>query len=132
MNNYEKKEYLEAKPETHMISKESFLDYVADVNGKHHDHHWKSFSKFCKPCFVRYNYITHAETSQDDGEFILKKASVNNIVHLPGVYASSPTLKKSTVSLFQNVSRETIDKLFKSYREDFEIFGYSIDDFVKK
>ena len=129
--NYERKEYLVSKPDSHMISKEAFLDYVADVNVKHHDHHWKSFSKFCKPCFVRYNYITHAETSQDDGEYILKKANVSEIVHLPGVYASSPTLKKSTVSLFKNVSGKTVEKLFGSYREDFEIFGYSVEDFLK-
>merc|ERR1712141_813393 len=82
---FEKPEYLISKPDSHMISKEAFLDYIASVNPRYHDHHWKSFAKFCKPCIVRYNYISHAETSQDDAAYILKKARVDDIVHLPGV-----------------------------------------------
>merc|ERR1712147_243145 len=72
---------------------------------------------------------THAETSNDDGKFILKRAKVDNITHLPGIYASSPTLKSKTIELFRNVSIKTIEKLYSQYKADFDMFGYDIEDY---
>lgn len=128
---FEKPEYLANKPETHFVSKEAFLDYVSQNPPKYFDHHWKTFSHFCKPCLIRYDYISHAETSNDDGQYILKRAGVDNIVHLPGIYASSPSLKATTIEIFKNVSQETVGRLFERYREDFEVFGYEIDEYLE-
>ena len=129
-NQFEKEKYLEAKPSTHYISKEAFVDYVASVSAARHDHHWISFNRFCKPCSIRYDYVAHAETSAEDADYILRKAKVDGIVKLPGQYSSSPTLNRKTSLLYQNVSRKTIETLYNVYKLDFDMFNYTIDDYL--
>ena len=46
-------------PEDFFISLEAFLDYVAWVGrDERYDHHWKSFHYHCRPCSLRFDYIT--------------------------------------------------------------------------
>ena len=58
----------------------AFLDYVAWVsNDQRYDHHWKSFNYHCRPCQLKFDYITKAETSAKDSKFILEKANISHL-----------------------------------------------------
>ena len=34
--------------------------------------HWQTFDQLCSPCFVKYDFIGHLETFQEDSQFLLK------------------------------------------------------------
>ena len=46
-------------PEDYLVSLEAFLDYVAWVGrDEEFEFHWKSFDYYCRPCSLRFDYIT--------------------------------------------------------------------------
>ena len=83
-------------PPTHFISLEAFLDYVAWIgNDRHYDHHWKSFNYHCRPCQLKFDFITKAETSGQDAKFILDLGNISHIVDLPGMYGDRLVFEKT-------------------------------------
>ena len=75
------------KPEEYYISFPAFADYVAWIgNRARFDHHWKTFNYHCRPCQLRFDFITKAETSSQDSKFIINQANISHIPHiqLPG------------------------------------------------
>lgn len=119
-------------PEGYYVALESFLDYVAWVGrDARYDHHWKSFNYHCRPCQLKFQFITKAETSTQDADYILKKANIGDIpnVKLPDMYETSPLKSKNPEDYFVKVSHVTIERLHHAYRDDFRLFGYSSKSF---
>ena len=55
-------------PETHFVSLQAFLDYVAWVaRDERYDHHWKSFNYHCRPCQLKFDYITKVRSCYRPG-----------------------------------------------------------------
>lgn len=109
-------------PDDYFVSLPAFLDYVAWVGrDERYDHHWKSFNYHCRPCQLKFDYITKAETSKQDADFILKRANISDIpnVSLPEMYDSSPLKSHSPEDYYVNVSHVTIERLHHAYRNDF-------------
>ena len=109
-------------PEDYFISLPAFLDYVAWVGrDERFDHHWKSFNYHCRPCQLNFQFITKAETSKQDADFILKKAKIADVpnVRLPDMYESSPLKSHRPEDYYVNVSHVTIEHLHHAYRNDF-------------
>ena len=83
------------KPDEYYISFAAFADYVAWIgNRQRFDHHWKTFNYHCRPCQLRFDFITKAETSSQDSKFIINQANISHIPHiqLPGKEIKSQSL----------------------------------------
>jgi len=122
------------KPEEYYISFPAFADYVAWIgNRARFDHHWKTFNYHCRPCQLRFDFITKAETSSQDSKFIINKANISHIPHiqLPEMYDSSPLHSHQPEDYFIQVSHVTVERLHHAYREDFRLFAYSTSSFEK-
>ena len=58
-------------PETHFISLHAFLDYVAWIGrDERYDHHWKSFNYHCRPCQLKFDYITKVFITKNQFVFL--------------------------------------------------------------
>jgi len=47
------------------------------------DHHWRPQYEQCLPCRIKYDYIVHFETMQDDAKNVLRKVAVGLNVSFP-------------------------------------------------
>ena len=60
-------------PKDYSVSLEAFLDYVAWVGqDEKFEHHWKSVDHLCKPCSLRFDYITKYMVKNLCSNFSLK------------------------------------------------------------
>ncbi|ELT88384.1 hypothetical protein CAPTEDRAFT_26156, partial [Capitella teleta] len=88
------------------------------------DPHWGTFRN-CKPCLVRYDYISRTETVEQDSGDIMAALGLGD--HLPAIHMHrSAGLHSMETHLwqFENVSRKIYDKLLDIYQTDMDIFGY--------
>ena len=107
-------------PSSHFVSLEAFLDYVAWIGqDNRYDHHWKSFNYHCRPCQLKFDFITKAETSSQDSKYILQLGNVTDIVNLPGMYGDSPQKATPPEEFYKGSSHETVERLHHAYRHDF-------------
>ncbi|XP_037335452.2 carbohydrate sulfotransferase 12-like [Pungitius pungitius] len=105
------------------ISFYNFIQYLLDPRTPPFDEHWRQFNSLCHPCLIKYDFIGHQETFQEDGEQLLKMLSLENHIRLPPAYENMTSLN-SVLDLFGTVPLEDRRKLYKLYEEDFRLFGY--------
>jgi len=93
--------------------------------------HWWPFSDVCKICDIGYNYIGQLESLQEDISCILEKfpeykvfqgmkTNIKNKVNASGHHN-----KNMTMEYFSQLSKSTIIELYRMYKLDFSIGGYS-------
>ena len=83
----------------------------------------------------RYNVIGLFETMKEDVEFIIRAANLNtSSSHFPRTHSSlsADSRDHRLVSLryFRSIDKENVKKLYDIYRIDFEMFAYSIEDYL--
>ena len=105
---------------------EGFVKYVAANPGNHaQNHHWKSLFYQCNPCQIRYNYITHLESSTTEWPYLLKRLKINDETYIPGKYEWAPATKDELA--WSTIPRRTAQIIYQHYFADFILFGYSPD-----
>lgn len=72
---------------------------------------------------LRYDFIGHQETLQEDAEHLLKTLELQNDIKFPTSYKNM-TSTSSVLDWFRTVPLEDRRKLFKLYEADFRLFGY--------
>ena len=75
------------------------------------------------------------ETMKEDVEFIIRAANLNtSSSHFPRTHSSSSvdSMDHRLVSqrYFTSIDKESVKKLYDIYRIDFEMFDYSIDEYL--
>lgn len=111
---------------------EEFVNYLIDTDlALYADDHWIPYYLFCTPCLIDYDFILHFETLQQDIDVLL--TSLGEKTGPEWKHSNSRGKSKSELiqSYYGQLSRDTIEKLHKKYLVDFEMFGYSIDNFLK-
>ncbi|XP_071944088.1 carbohydrate sulfotransferase 11-like isoform X2 [Antedon mediterranea] len=106
-----------------------FLKYIIPMSPSDDDRHWSTTTKLCLPCDIDYDVIGKFETLSDDAKYILKLASVDDLVEFPSAQGSSPTnsSKKHTLQeQFDGVPLNIIHGIYEKYILDFQLFNYSI------
>ena len=104
---------------------DEFLKYVADGA---QDYHWVRYSS-CKPCLVRYDYISRTETVHLDSEYImtmLESAEEFPVIH-SNVQKERLHLPSSHLWQFENVTTDLLARICELYGADMDIFGYHYD-----
>ena len=118
-----------------------FIEYVLDSanNEKLLSHaynriqiHWWPYTEICKVCDVQYDLIGHVENFQEDLQILLTKFHKNKF--LIELYKNKTksrctanceeTTNDSYLKYFQQLTKGTIMRLYRRYKNDFEFGGY--------
>lgn len=131
----------------------SFLRYVVGTEFSKINYHFKPTAFYCSPCEIDFDYVSEVETMRYDLiESFTRASSRSNITTGRDIRALKMlekikdnkdnliTLKpykssRSAKDVFRDISRrepELIDQVYRKFWWDFEMFGYTIDDYVVK
>lgn len=72
---------------------------------------------------LRYDFVGHQETLQEDAEELLKTLKLEHDIEFPSAYENM-TSPDSVLDWFGTVPLEDRRKLYKLYEGDFKLFGY--------
>ena len=89
--------------------------------------HWREIYQHCSPCSINYDFIGKFETLDNDVNYLFKLAKLEGVVKFEGPEGSSPTFSGKTTTLhryYDDVPVGIIQRLYKRYKIDFELFGY--------
>ena len=100
--------------------------------------HWAPNYLLCHPCELQYDLITHLETIDDDNLEMAKHLRIEGLFNFPKINSKSQlkheddlTLKLVQLYKSQNITIDTLEKLYKAYQPDFDLFGYDFKHFIK-
>lgn len=111
---------------------DEFVQYLIDTDlVQHSDDHWMPYYLFCTPCYINYDVIAKFETLERDQMYILKKLGLEQKIapkwkHLTKGKKTADIARK----YMKSISRDKILKLAKKYEVDFEMYGYTMGNFV--
>ena len=86
-------------------------------------------------CFDRYNVIGTFETIKEDVEYIAQESKLDvNITSFPWTnkknHHTDTSQEPLSVKYFRQIDRDSIQQLYNIYKIDFEMFGYSVQDYL--
>ena len=135
LKNYEdRKDELKNHPEW-LVSFSGLLNYI--VAGKV-DIHWTPMVKQCAPCSINYDHITQLETISKDIKTISRELNLPNNTIFPemnkksGIAFENHEQKLAKIYAEKGISKKILWKIHERYLLDFELFGYSFDEFMKE
>ncbi|XP_022102872.1 carbohydrate sulfotransferase 13-like isoform X2 [Acanthaster planci] len=98
----------------------SYLTDPSELNG--FNQHWMEFYKLCFPCRIYYDFIGNLETASTDSAYMLAVLGLDRVSYPSSVATGSKVFYDQ---YFANISKENLSKLWKIYKLDFKLFGFS-------
>ena len=108
---------------------EEFIRWlVRNPDDRGGDYHWRPLFDWYHPCEIQYDYIGKLETTADDVKYIFKKIGIDKLESYPSTethhtFSSAQDVLKK---YYSNISPELLPKIVNRYREEFELFNYSV------
>ncbi|XP_049545740.1 carbohydrate sulfotransferase 11 [Anopheles darlingi] len=119
-----------------------FVDYLLDEIKHPHDvvdMHFIRVTSFCTPCFFHYDVIAKFETLEEDQNYLISIARLDNFIKPQwknagkgGAGGVGGGTKEVVHKLFSELNSDQIHRLLDYYRFDFELFGYSAKEYFKE
>ena len=85
---------------------------------------------------IRFSVIGMFETMKEDVEYIINASNLNiSASSFPRINSHSTHNnghKLLSLRYFQEIDEESVRKLYDIYKIDFEMFGYTVDDYLLK
>lgn len=109
-----------------------FVNYLIDTDLLlYSDDHWMPYYLHCTPCLVEYDIIAKFETLDRDQSYVVQRAGLQGRIkpfwkHLTKGKKTADTVSK----YFATITKVELIKLYSKYRLDFELFDYSIDEYL--
>ena len=97
-----------------------FIEYITN-GGAEEDWHWANYEDVCGFCDIKYDYVGHYETLQEDAKYVLKQA---NLTQLKFPSFSPSSTKNELINFYANISKDSIKRLGDIYQSSFKAFGY--------
>ncbi|GAB0089549.1 Carbohydrate sulfotransferase [Sergentomyia squamirostris] len=109
-----------------------FVNYILKEDHAHHELcvHWRPIVDLCTPCQVNFNVIAKFETLDEDQKYILETANISDIISEQWRNVGKP-MKRTIEEFYNELSEQQVSELFELYKSDFEIFDYSINNFIR-
>ncbi|XP_068246404.1 carbohydrate sulfotransferase 10-like isoform X3 [Palaemon carinicauda] len=120
-----------------------FLKYIKDIMKKFWNSegksrvnpHWQPVWWTCGPCQIKYDAIAHMETLMVDQEYIIRKAglkdlAINAHTHSSNLDSYNGT-NQATRDYFSRIPKTLIKQVSNLYRHDFQLFGYTPEEYIK-
>ena len=112
----------------------NFEDFVNFLVGnprfdRYNDEHWQSFDSHCQPCLHNYDVIVKMESIGEDMRFLRRKLNV------PDTYEEvflgmGRRVTHNEATLFLKIPQQLVERLYRKYASDFQMFGYSWPDWL--
>jgi len=114
------------------VTFEEFVKYVLWSRIKEPDQHWRPQYEQCLPCRIKYDYIVHFETMQDDAKNVLRQIAVGSNVTFPQADVYSPhSNSHSYLRFYDNISVSMLRRVLDYYQLDYTMLGYKIPDSIR-
>ena len=95
------------------------------------DPHWQPYITRCGYCTVPYTVIGKLENMEEDLHYIGKMVGGVEFKKVEPVNRSGGGSTRSLArKYFGQLSRDLVMKLYRFYQVDFELFGYSPDEYL--
>ncbi|XP_046406086.1 carbohydrate sulfotransferase 11-like [Ischnura elegans] len=110
----------------------TFKEFVAYLTSPENafNEHWKPIFDLCHLCLIDYDIIGKYETLYEDADFILKQIGQSHIIF---PHAKKPSRTKSKAKdYYSTLSQKAISDLYNIYKMDFELFEYTLHDFLSE
>ena len=111
-----------------------FIDYLLRTPLEEFNDHWVPYYLHCHLCEIEYDVIGKMETIKEDIDFITEQSGLASYnITLPWTNKKSSAKAKENVTLeyFKQLSKSQIEKLYKLYLPDFEMFDYDIAPYLE-
>jgi len=112
----------------------NFLTNNSNFEGNN-DPHWQSFDSHCQPCLHKYDAIVKMESIEEDMRFLRKKLKIPEqyeevFLGLSRRTGSKTGFAHNEATLFRQLPQQLVEKLYRKYEQDFQMFGYSWPDWL--
>lgn len=105
-----------------------FLRFI--VNEKHFDEHWAPYYLTCEPCAIQYDYVLKFETLDRDQKFFMQDADLSRYLYEKNyprnINPYGATTREILAEYIKEIPQLLLDKIYKIYKNDFELFDYSL------
>eukprot|EP00118_Oscarella_pearsei_P028557 m.2483 g.2483 ORF g.2483 m.2483 type:complete len:404 (+) comp8679_c0_seq2:385-1596(+) len=108
---------------------EEFLQFTTTPDRLYIDDHWRPVSEFCQPCKVKYDYYVHAETSDEESDYLMRLFGVTKKVKLPKHNQSLLSRAGNQLEFFYSqLPKNVLKRTLEAYGDDLSVFNYSTAD----
>lgn len=97
-----------------------FIEYIIN-QGAQEDWHWANYEDVCGFCDIKYHYVGHYETLQEDAKYVLEQANLSEL-KFPSFRPSRT--KDEVIQYYAQIPIAWIKGLGNVYQSSFKIFGY--------
>ncbi|XP_043471620.1 carbohydrate sulfotransferase 9-like [Leptopilina heterotoma] len=105
-----------------------FIDYLINTDlGSYADDHWMPYYLYCTPCLLNYDFIAKVETLWQDQIFTIHKLKLDKKIK-PNWRHNNGQSNASRI-YFSQLNKDMVQRLYKKFQLDFELFGYSPDEY---
>lgn len=105
-------------------------DDIRKKAGAHTNIHWRPYYVNCAPCNIHYDIILKMDTIDEDTRYVSHRYDLEVEEILRKNKASNNSSEINAFDLFKTLPRNLTLELYKRYRVDFDMFGYSINPFL--
>jgi len=129
-------------PKNYSVTLVSFLRLVLALNGGG-DVHWETVVRTCRPCdYDGYNVVIHTNTAKEDCTKFAKFLGKSDVVEMKERYSQNLSVNTTTFDadayvrgqqryFRENVPRQVTKDIYDGpYHWDFELFGFTYDDYL--
>ena len=114
------------------VSFSEFAEFLHNSDSEFMDWHWKQYDTLCHPCLIYYDFIGHFENLYEEADQLLDILQVSDTVKFPRNKTSQYKLSTKVIArrYLNSLSEEAKKNLYDKYKHDFEMFGYSMGDYL--
>lgn len=81
------------------------------------DMHWTPITEFCTPCMFDFDIIAHTETLQEDQQYLIRKANLEDLVEPQWKNAGHGITSRQISKYYSQLTRSQILQLYHIYRQ---------------
>ena len=114
------------------VSFSEFAEFLHNSDSEFMDWHWKQYDTLCHPCLIYYDFIGHFENLYEEADQLLDILQVSDTVKFPRNKTSQYKLSTKVIAkrYLNSLSEKARKNLYDKYKHDFEMFGYSMGDYL--
>lgn len=114
------------------VSFSEFVEFINNSEPDLMDWHWKLYDMLCHPCLIYYDFIGKFENLYTEADQLLRVLQVSEDVQFPRNKSSRYRLPTKIIAkeYFKSLSAQAREQLYNKYMHDFEMFGYSMKDYL--
>lgn len=110
---------------------EEFVKFI--VSSQKDDEHWRTYYNHCASCFIDYDFVLRFENMHEESTRFIEYLNRSSEIFPQWENPSKMGPSSSAVAChyFEQLTVDLVTKLLEKYANDFILYEYSADDYVK-